>query len=155
MLPVRFAGSFKYSFTWEDANFITFSILWKFNLVNVEFLISCSVSPVRIIRKFSSNDKLRKSMSPNISLGLCPLLLKLQVSLIRHIIFQRKHYYAFKYCPHIPCKIVFWQRWVHIVAPFMYRQITGCFPTLISSISTKDDSILWIVFKTQQLKLRI
>ena len=113
------------------------------------------VSPMWITRKFSSNDKLRKSMSPNISLGLCPLLLKLQVSLIRHIIFQRKHYYAFKYCPHIPCKVVFWQRWVHIVAPFMYRQITGCFPTLIPSTSTKDDSILWIVFKTQQLKLRI
>ena len=29
------------------------------------------MSPMRITRKFSSNDKLRISMSPNISLGLC------------------------------------------------------------------------------------
>ena len=71
------------------------------------------MSAMLITRKFSSNDKLRTSMSPNISLGLCPQSIAVKVALSFDNSYNFSERAFVKYLTTIPTpyeKIAFWQR---------------------------------------------
>ena len=90
-------------------------------------------------------------MASNIYLGLCPQSIAVKVASFFDKSYNFSEEAFVKYLTTAPTshvKLCFGKDGFILQAPFMYRQITGCFPTSIPSISTKDDSILRIVFKT-------
>ena len=74
MLPLRFAVNFTYSFIHVKTQISSFS-RYRGNLISPMWNVTNADN-----QKFSSNDKLRISMSANISLGLCPQSIAVKVA---------------------------------------------------------------------------
>ena len=93
------------------------------------------MSPMWINRKFSSNEKLRTSMSPNIStnnsLGLCPQSIVIKVASFFDKSYNFSEKAFIKYLatePTFPCKLVFMLIWIHILSTFSVSTNTWIFP---------------------------